>query len=181
MSRRALGGLPAGFYPVVHVFGVDNYRITQQNPLHESWNKMWWNDSATDPNWPCFVEGVIMPRSQAPSGWFAVGGLLDKFPRRVYYGGPTSRVLAPDYAKTFQRWAAGLGYAYETAIVPVQPNSAGMRHPVTDFRWYIADETRPPKRYRLIRAYGTNNYRWIDMGFDTDKYANFHSQNPTII
>ncbi len=172
--------LPNGFWPIVHTFGIDKYRVLQQSPLREQWQRYWWNDSPTDPNWPVFVEGVVMPKSQAPRDWYAFGGLLDRFPRTVYYGGPITRAWAPDYVKSFQNWAKGLGYAYETAIVPVQP-SAASRHPRTDFVWYIANETRPPKRYRYVRHLDANNFRWVDLGFDTNRFANFHRQNPGVV
>lgn len=172
--------LPNGFWPIVHTFGVDNYRLISQSPFRENWNKYFWNDSPTDPNWPVFVEGVIMPKSQAPSGWRGTGGLLDRFPRRVYYGGPVTRLFAQDYRRVFENWANSLGYAYETAIVPVQPNATGMRHPRTDFVWYVADEARPPKQYRYVRYYDQPNFKWIDLGFDTWKYSNFHRQNPNM-
>ena len=177
---NGMGSLPYGYWPIVHTFGIDNYRVVQQNPIHEQWNKYWWNDSPTDPNWPVFIEGVAVPKSQAPRDWWVMGGLLDRFPRTVYYGGPITRAWAPDYVRLFQNWAKGRGMAYETAVIPVQP-SAAYRHPRTDFVWYIAEETRPPKRYRYIRHYGTSNFRWVDLGYDTDKYAAFRRQNPTVV
>lgn len=173
--------LPNGFWPIEHTFGVDNYRVISQSPFRESWNKYFWNDSPTDLNWPVFIEGVIMPKAQAPRDWMVMGGLLDRFPRTVYYGGPITRSLARDYRQVFENWAKSLGYAYETAIVPVQPNATGMRHPRTDFVWYVANETRPPKRYRYVRYYDTPSFRWIDLGLDTWKYANFHRQNPNVV
>ena len=173
--------LPNGFWPVVHTFGIDQYRVVSRSPLREAWQKYWWNDSPKDPNWPVFIEGVVMPKTQAPRDWLVMGGLLDRFPRRVYYGGPINRAWAPDYVKLFENWAKSLGYAYETAVIPVQPNATGMRHPRTDFVWYIADETRPPKRYRYMRNYGSNSFHWVDLGLDTDRYQNFHRQNPTVV
>jgi len=177
---QGLGSLPNGFWPVVHTFGVDQYRVVQ-NPRRELWNRYWWNDSPTDPNWPVFIEGVILPKNQVPSSWKIMGGLLDRFPRQVYYGGPISRTMAAQYRKIFEDWAAGMGMAYETAIVPVQPNATGMRHPRTDFVWYIANESRPPKQYRYLRNYQQPSFRWIDLGLDTWKYANFHRQNPNVV
>jgi len=170
--------LPYGWWPVLHTFGIDHYRVAG-NPQRELWNKYWWNDSPQDPNWPVFVEGVAVPLSQAPSGWRVMGGLLDRFPRTVYYGGPTTRSLAGDYAKLFQNWAERNGWAYETAIVPVQPRGA-FPHPRSDFAWYIANETRPPTRYRFIRKDGDSYFHWVDVGYDTGKYADFRRRNPTV-
>jgi len=175
-----LSGLPYGFWPIVHTFGLDQYRVIRRNPLREQWSKYFWNDSPKDPNWPVFIEGVAVPKSQAPRDWYVMGGLLDRFPRTVYYGGPISRAWAPDYVKQFENWAKGLGYAYEISVIPVQPLGA-YRHPSQTFTWYIANETRPPKRYRYIRAYDTSSFRWVDVGFDIDKYRNFHRQNPTVM
>lgn len=172
--------LPYGFWPVVHTFGIDGYRVVSRSPLHEQWHKAFWNDSPTDPNWPVFIEGVVMPQSQAPRDWRVwPGAILDRFPRTVYYGGPITRAWAPDYVRSFENWAKSKGYAYETAIVPVQPTGA-YKHPRTDFIWYIASESRPPTRYRYVRQYGSNTFRWVDAGFDYDKYAGFHRQNPTV-
>jgi len=179
-APRPLGALPNGFWPVEHTFGIDNYRVLS-NPRRELWSKYWWNDSPSDPNWPVFIEGVIVPQSQAPWNWRIMGGLLDRWPRTVYYGGPIARHMAPQYRKIFEDWARGRGDAYETAIVPVQPNAYGMRHPNTSFVWYIANESRPPKRYRYLRNYGTSNFRWIDLGLDTWKYANYHRQHPNVV
>lgn len=180
-NARPLGALPNGFWPVVHTFGQDNHRVLS-NPRRESFTKYWWNDDPKDPNWNVFIEGVVKPTSQAPRNWRIMGGLLDSWPRTVYYGGPTSRVMAPQFRKSFEDWAKSLGYAYETAIVPVQPNASGMRHPSTNFVWYIANETRPPKSYRYVRDYnGNGSFRWVDQSFDTWKYANFHQQNPNVV
>lgn len=180
LSAKPLSGLPYGYWPVVHTFGVDNYRVLS-NPTRETWSKYWWNDSPTDPNWPVFVEGVMIPKNQAPRGWQTTGGIIDRFPRTVYYGGPISRLMSDQYRKIFENWAAGQGMAYETAIIPVQPNASGMRHPNTNFVWYIANESMPQTRYRYVRNYGTNNFRWVDLGIDTWKYANFHRQNPRVV
>ena len=103
--------LPSGFWPVVHTFGIDQYRVISRSPLRESWQKAFWNDSPSDPNWPCFIEGVAVPKDQAPRDWFVMGGLLDHFPRTVWYGGPIGRAWAPDYVKTFENWAKSNGYA----------------------------------------------------------------------
>lgn len=169
--------LPAGFYPVVQTFGVDQYRVVGGR---EYWTKYWWNDTPSDPNWPVFIEGVVVPKAQAPKNWNVFGGLLDSWPRTVYYGGPITRSLANDYRKSFEKWAKEKGYAYETDVIPVQPNKTGMRHPRTDFVWYIASETRPPKRYRFVRGVNQNNFRWVDFSFDPYKYANFHRLYPTV-
>lgn len=172
--------LPNGFYPIEHTFGINNYR-TLKNPTRELYDKYWYNDSPADPGWPVFVEGVVMPKSQAPRNWFAVGGLLDMFPRTVYYGGPITRDWAHIYVDSFQKWANSQNLAYETAIIPVQPDARGMRHPSHDFTWYIANESRPPTRYRYLRRYGDSKFHWINLGLDTWKYPNFHAQNPTVL
>lgn len=173
--------LPNGFVAIDHIFGVDNYRLISRSPFREQWNQYFWNDSPKDLNWPVFIEGVIVPKSQAPKNWRIMGGLIDRFPRRVYYGGPITRSLAQDYRRSFEQWAVERGYAYETAIIPVQPNVKGMRHPSTNFTWYIADEVRPPTRYRYVRYYNTPNFRWIDLGYDTMKYSDFYRQNPNVV
>jgi hypothetical protein len=160
--------LPNGFYPIVHTFGVDRYRVTSRSPLRESWQKYWWNDDPRDPNWQVFVEGVL-------------GTTLDKWPRTVYYGGPCSRAIAEDYRRLFERWALSSMHSIaSTDIIPVQPNASGMRYPRTDFAWYIANETRPPKRYRYIRRDGSGYFYWVDNSFDTMKYAEFHRLNPNV-
>jgi hypothetical protein len=175
-APKSLGSLPNGFWPIVHVFGVDQYRILY-NPYRESWSRRWWNDSPNDGNWPVFIEGVAVPQNQAPWDWRTNGGLLDQWPRTVYYGGPCTRSAAAGYRRSFENWAASLGYAYETAVVPVQPNVYGMRHPSTDFVWYIANEQRPPTQYRYIRPYNGNYFRWVDQGYDTYKYGNYYNQH----
>lgn len=172
--------LPNGFYPIEHTFGINNYRVLR-NPRREIFDKYWSNDDPRDQNWPVFIEGVVMPKSQAPKNWFALGGLLDMFPRTVYYGGPITRDWAYKYAESFQQWAKSKDLAYDVAIIPVQPNASGMRHPSTDFKWYIANEQRPPTRYRYMRRYGDARFHWVDLGLDTDKYPNFHAQNPRVL
>lgn len=164
-------GLPNGFWPVVQTFGVDQYR-TFQNPFRETWQPYFYGDNPSSSDWPVFVEGVIVPRR--PGLLSGVGDVLDIWPRTVYYGGPVARYYAERYRQQFEAWARGLNMAYDTAIVPVQPNANWLApHPSTEFRWYIANEKEPPKRYRLVRAFGSKNFRWIDVGYDTLKYKNF--------
>jgi hypothetical protein len=169
--------LPNGFYPIEHTFGLDNYRLVRGR---EVFSKYFWNDSPNDLNWPVFIEGIAVPKNQAPRDWRTFG-FLDKFPRTVYYGGPITRSLAQDYRKSFEQWAKSKDYAYDTAIVPIQPNASGMRHPSTDFQWYLANESRPPKRYQYIRRYDGRGFHWVDKGFDTMKYADFYNQHPHML
>ena len=174
--------LPNGFWPVVQTFGVDQYR-TFGNPVHEAWQPYFPNDDPSNGSWPVFIEGVVMPQSQVPAGMVSgVGDLLDIWPRTVYYGGPISRSGAEAYRQLFENWARSNGWAYDTDVIPITPNSPqfGIAHPRTDFVWYWDQESRPPKRYRLVRPYGRNNFHWVDNSFDTWKYKNFHRQNPTV-
>lgn len=172
--------LPNGFYPVLQTFGVDQYR-TFQNPFRESWQPYFSNDQPGNQEWPVFIEGVAIPKSNVPPGKLSgVGELLDIWPRTVYYGGPIARYYAEGYRRAFEAWARSRGMAYDTDVIPVQPHAAGMLHPRRDFVWYIANEVRPPKRYRLVRPYG-GNFHWVDVSFDTWKYKNFHRQNPTVV
>lgn len=174
--------LPNGFWPVVQTFGVDQYR-TFYNPYRESWQPYFANDDAHNSNWPVFIEAVAMPRSQVPRGMVeGVGDLLDIWPRAVvYYGGPIARYYAESYRRSFESWAHGMGWACDTDIIPVQPNTYGMRFPSNDFKWYVAyNEQRPQKRYRFVRPYGGSNFHWVDLSFDIWKYANFHRQYPNI-
>lgn len=172
--------LPNGFWPVIQTFGIDQYR-TFGNPVREAWQPYFANDDPTNSNWPVFIEGVVMPQSQVPPGMISgVGDLLDVWPRTVYYGGPVSRYYAESYRRSFENWARSSGWAYDTAVIPVQPNANGMRHPRTDFVWYWAQESRPPKSYRFVRPYGSSNFHWVDYSFDTWKYKNFHRQNPNV-
>lgn len=159
---------------MVQTFGVDQYRVVNGR---EYWSQYWWNDTPVDGNWPVFIEGVVVPQAQAPRNWKVTGGLLDKWPRTVYYGGPCTRSSAASYRRSFENWAASLGYAYETAVIPVQPNVNGMRHPSTSFIWYIAYEDRPPTRYRFIRPYGGSYFHWTDQGYDSFKYGNYYNQS----
>lgn len=171
--------LPNGFWPVVQTFGVDQYR-TFQNPFRESWQPYFPNDSPSNLEWPVFIEGVIIPKNQVPRGMLSgVGDLLDIWPRTVYYGGPVARYYAENYRRSFEAWARSIGMAYDTDVIPVQPNANGMRHPRTDFVWYWAQEQQPPKRYRYVRPYG-GYFHWVDYSFDTMKYKNFHRQNPSV-
>lgn len=177
--------LPNGFWPVVQTFGVDQYRVVRQNPYLEAWYPYFPNDDVNNSNWPVFIEAAVLPKNQVPRGAFpATGDLLDIWPRKVvYYGGPVSRYYAPQYRKLIEDWAKGQGLAISTDIIPVQPNSiaAGMRHPASDFRWYIAyNEQRPQKRYRYVRKYGGNNFAWVDYSYDNWKYKNFKRANPTV-
>lgn len=174
--------LPNGFWQIDHVFGLDNYLYRPNNNPSETWNQVWSNDSPRDPNWNVFVEGVAVPLAQAPRNWRVMGGLIDHFPRTVWYGGPITRDWAPSYVKAFQDWAASLGMAYETTVVPVQPNAYPMpRYPSQNFGWYIANEVRPPTRYKLIRKAGQNRFQWVDIGFDTFKFNDFHTKNPNVL
>lgn len=175
--------LPNGFWPVVQTFGIDKYHVVRQSPLLEYWEPVFPNDDIRNNNWPVFIEAVVMPKNQVPAGVSpATGDLLDIWPRRVvYYGGPVSRYYAPQYRKLIEDWAKAQGLAISTDLIPVQPNATGMRHPRSDFVWYIAyDEKRPQKRYRYIRKFGGANFSWVDYSFDNWKYANFHRQNPTV-
>ncbi len=171
-------GLPRGFYPVVQTFGVDQYR-TFQNPYRETWQPYFPNDQPGNSNWPVFIEGVIAPRR--PGLLSGVGDVLDTWPRTVYYGGPVARYYAENYRRSFEAWARSLGMAYDTDVIAVQPNATWLApHPRTDFVWYIANEQRPPKRYRLVRPYG-GNFHWVDLSYDTMKYKNFQRLNPTVV
>ena len=175
--------LPNGFWPIVHTFGIDKYQVKRKNPLVEYWEPIFNGDDLKGPNWPMFIEAVVMPKAQVPRGVFpATGDLLDIWPRGVvYYGGPISRYYAPEYRNLIEAWAKNQGLAISTDIIPVQPNATGMRHPATDFRWYIAyNEQRPQKAYRYIRKFGGNNFAWVDYSYDTWKYKNFKRANPTV-
>lgn len=177
--------LPNGFWPVVQPFGVDQYRVVRQNPFLEAWNAFFPNDDSRNSNWPVFIEAVVMPKKDVPRGVFpATGDLLDIWPRKVvYYGGPISRYYAEGMRRSFEAWAASQGLACSTDIIPIQPNSIAqkMAHPRGDFVWYVAyNEVRPQKRYRYVRSYGSPSFRWVDYGFDTWKYKNFHRANPNV-
>jgi len=175
--------LPNGFWPVTQTFGIDQYRVVRQNPLLEAWQPYFPNDDARNSNWPVFVEGVAIPRGQVPRGVMeGTGELLDIWPRTVYYGGPVARYYAEGYRRLFENWAHSLGMAADTDVIPVTPNSPqfGIGHPRTDFVWYVANESRPPKRYRLLRPFGGQQFHWVDNSFDTWKYKNFHRLNPSI-
>jgi hypothetical protein len=174
--------LPNGYWPVVQTFGIDQYR-TFNNPFRETWQPYFANDDPNNSNWPVFIEGVAIPRSAVPAGMIeGVGDLLDIWPRTVYYGGPCARYYAPQYRAIFENWAHSLGMACDTDVIPVTPNypSFGLAFPSTNFTWYVATETRPPKRYRLMRNFGAAQFHWVDNSFDTWKYKNFHAQNPTV-
>jgi hypothetical protein len=171
-------GLPSGFYQVLQTFGVDQYR-TFQNPYRETWQPYFPNDQPGNSNWPVFIEGVAVPRR--PGLLSGVGDVLDVWPRTVYYGGPVARYYAESYRRIFENWAMSQGMAYDTDVIPVQPNATWLApHPRTDFVWYVAQENQPARRYRLVRPYG-GNFHWVDVGFDTWKYKNFHRQNPTVV
>jgi len=159
---------------VVQTFGIDQYRIINGR---EYWRQYWWNDTPQDGNWPVFIEAVAVPLAQAPRNWQVLGGLIDSWPRFVYYGGPCSRSAAAGYQRAFENWAASMGYAYETSVVAVQPNVRGMAHPNTNFIWYVANESAPQTRYRFIRPYGGSYFHWADQGYDTFKYGNYYDQN----
>ncbi len=177
--------LPDGFWPVVQTFGIDQYNVvkTSDGRSVERWQPYFPNDDIRNSNWPVFIEAVVMPKGQVPRGVYPdTGDLLDLWPRgTVYYGGPVARYYAPNYRKIIEDWAKSQGLAISTDIIAVQPNAAGMRHPRTDFVWYIArNEQRPQKRYRYLRRLGYPNFNWIDYSFDTWKYANFHRNNPKV-
>jgi hypothetical protein len=173
-------GLPNGWWPVQQTFGLDQYR-TFQNPFRETWQQFFPNDTPGNVNWPVFIEGVAIPKNKVPPGMLSgVGDLLDIWPRTVWYGGPVTRYYAEGYRRIFEQWARAQGMAYDTEIIPVNPNAPWLPWPKSDFAWYTAYEVRPPKSYRLVRAFGQPNFRWVDVSFDTWKYKNFHRMNPTI-
>jgi len=126
---------------------------------------------------PAFEEVYVRP-PQRPAELLSLGSVREAaVATSGCVGLVDPRSAAAGYRRSFENWAASLGYAYETSVVAVQPNAYGMQHPRTDFVWYIATEQRPPTRYRFIRPYGGAYFHWTDQGYDSFKYGNYYNQS----